>query len=248
MGGVAWLWLGAARCFVGTPRYAYCNVFVQFEYRSSQDLRLASPPRSLLPVVLDRKGKWSSTRRGGCKLTAPPFRKAATPHCSTNSNFSVVASRRRSKIGTPHTSKAGHCKYVAADIVGVVGGVVSEACLRRIRSQDSAIASNADESRTTQTECAKALDKVREIRRQADGLQKRNQELLEQVRRRVVSTDQLKRAVLSVSGVADAGNVQRQGEEKLSSDKGALKKALKEQVSRTGRKGAISIICGDSRA
>ncbi|RSH87257.1 hypothetical protein EHS25_003166 [Saitozyma podzolica] len=56
-------------------------------------------------------------------------------------------------------------------------------------------------SRSLQTECAKALDKVREIRRQADGLQKRNQELLEQ----------------------------RQGEEKLSSDKAALKKALKEQ-------------------
>ncbi|GFZ43832.1 hypothetical protein JCM24511_01552 [Saitozyma sp. JCM 24511] len=62
-------------------------------------------------------------------------------------------------------------------------------------------------SRSLQTECAKALDKVREIRRQADGLQKRNQELLEQ----------------------------RQGEEKLSSDKAALKKALKEQSDETER-------------
>jgi hypothetical protein len=73
---------------------------------------------------------------------------------------------------------------------------------------------------------------VREIRRQADGLPKRNQELLEQVRQRLVSVDQLERAKsYDTGGFVDADPAQRQGEEKLVSDKAALKKALKEQVS-----------------
>jgi hypothetical protein len=45
--------------------------------------------------------------------------------------------------------------------------------------------------------------------------------------------DQLERANLcDEGGVADTDTAQRQGEEKLVSDKAALKKALKEQVSR----------------
>jgi hypothetical protein len=131
VGGVACVACVAWRGDTATVHHGTCTVrvLVKCEYMSCKGLRVTSvPPRLCLysHVVLDRRRNWHSARRGCCELTAPSqSRRAATLHCSTSSNSSVPASRRRSKIGTPHTSKAGHCRYVG------VGCRRDAACLRR---------------------------------------------------------------------------------------------------------------------